>query len=324
MPQPTSSDVHIDAALTNISVAYMQDESSYIADKVFPFVPVEHKSDKYYIYRKGDWFRDDSKPRAAGAESAGGGYNLDTDGYLAEVYAFHKDVDEQVRANADPGIDPEVSATNFVTQTLLIGRERNFANTYFKTGVWGTDVTGVTGAAGAGQFVKWSDDANGDPITDISNAIAVVLQTTGFKPNTLTVGYNVHTALKKHPLVVDRYKYTSADSITPEMLAALFEIKTYLISEAVYNSAKEGQGAAMGFALGNHALLTYRPPAPSLMVPSAGYTFGWRGLTGLNNMGVRMLNIPAPLLKVDRIEGEMSYALKMVASDLGYFFSGAV
>ena len=38
MPQPTISDVHVDAILTNISIAYMQKAENMIADKVL-FVP---------------------------------------------------------------------------------------------------------------------------------------------------------------------------------------------------------------------------------------------------------------------------------------------
>ena len=41
MPQPTSSDVHVDAILTNISVAYIQQQGAFIANRVFPSVPVK-------------------------------------------------------------------------------------------------------------------------------------------------------------------------------------------------------------------------------------------------------------------------------------------
>ena len=48
MAQPTLNDVHVDAILTNISVAYMQDRDNFIADKVFPVIPVDKKSDKFF------------------------------------------------------------------------------------------------------------------------------------------------------------------------------------------------------------------------------------------------------------------------------------
>ena len=64
MAQPTPSDVHVDAILTNISVAYIQDQNYFIANKVFPSIPVEKQSDKYFKYTKGDWFRDEAAVRA--------------------------------------------------------------------------------------------------------------------------------------------------------------------------------------------------------------------------------------------------------------------
>ena len=42
---PNRGQTHIDKALTSISVKYMQDTSAFIADKVFPTVPVAKQSD---------------------------------------------------------------------------------------------------------------------------------------------------------------------------------------------------------------------------------------------------------------------------------------
>ena len=106
MPQPNINSVHVDAILTNISVAYLQNQDNFIADKVFPVIPVDKKSDKYFTYTKNDWFRDEAQRRAPGTESAGGGYNLSTGTYSADVWAFHKDVDDQTVANADAPLNP--------------------------------------------------------------------------------------------------------------------------------------------------------------------------------------------------------------------------
>ncbi|NBR70500.1 MAG: hypothetical protein EBT75_00125 [Proteobacteria bacterium] len=87
MPQPTSSQVHVDAILTNISVAYMQQQANFIASRVFPIVPVSKQSDKFFTYTKNDWFRDEAQRRADATESAGGGYGLSTDTYQARTSA---------------------------------------------------------------------------------------------------------------------------------------------------------------------------------------------------------------------------------------------
>ena len=50
MPQPTLFQVHVQAALTQIAIAYIQDQSYYIADKVFPVIPVEHQSDRQILH----------------------------------------------------------------------------------------------------------------------------------------------------------------------------------------------------------------------------------------------------------------------------------
>ena len=40
MPRPTSLDSHVDAILTQISIAFTQDPNDFVADKVFPMIPV--------------------------------------------------------------------------------------------------------------------------------------------------------------------------------------------------------------------------------------------------------------------------------------------
>lgn len=318
MPQPTATDVHIDTALTNVSIGYTQEHAAFVADKAFPAVPVDRRSDKFFKYGKEFWFRNEAKKRAPAAESAGGGFGITTDSYACDVWAFHKDVDDQTRANADAALDAETEAARFVTHVMLIGREVEWASTYFGTGIWGTDKTGGT------DFPRWDAEGSSDPIEDIKDGRVQVLKTTGFKPNALVVGFEVHEALKKHPLVLERFKYTNATSVTSDMLARLFEVDKYLVAEAVRNTANEGAAGSFDFIAGKHALLCYSAPAPSLLTPSAGYTFVWRGLTRESGIGVAINRFRLEHLKVDRIEGEFAYDMKAVATDLGYFFAGAV
>src|SRR5687767_4466913 len=120
MPQPTALQVHVDTPLTNISTAYQQADTQFIATKVFKPVPVEKQSGKYFTFTKADWFRDEAKPRADATESAGTGFGLSTASYSCDVFALHKDIGEQARANADPGIDLERATTEFITQRMLL------------------------------------------------------------------------------------------------------------------------------------------------------------------------------------------------------------
>lgn len=323
---PTRQQTHIDRALTNISVAYMQEASAFIADKVFPMIPVAKQSDRYFIYKREDWFRDDAQERGPATESAGGDYDIDnTPTYFARKYAYHKDITEEDRVNSDAPLTPDQDATDFVSTKLLLRREILWAEKYFKTGIWGTNYTGVDAAPGAGEVIKWNK-ATSNPILNISNAQTDVQSITGYRPKTLVLGQYVYDALKNHDDVLDRIKYTQRGVVTPELLAALFDVDRVLIASAVKNTAAKGATEANEFILGKGALLCYSAPRPGLKTPSAGYTFAWTGLLGAGAYANRILRIQMPWLGMgtERIEGEMAFDQKVVASDLGVFFDGIV
>ncbi|MDE2099056.1 MAG: major capsid protein [Patescibacteria group bacterium] len=326
MPEPNLNQVHVDRPLTNISVAYIQSAADFIADKVFPVVPVEKQSDRYFVYNKGDWFRDEAQVRAPGTESAGGGYTIDnTPSYYAPVYAYHKDVDEQVRSNTDVPLNADRDAVEFVTQRMLLRRERQWAANYFKTGVWGLDLTGEAAAPGANQFLQWNQ-ANSTPVEDIDTQIYAIKEGTGFKPNVLTIGPDVFRVLKNHPEILDRIKYTERGIVTEDILAAVFGVDKVLVASASYNSAAQGAADAMSFIFGKNVLLTYAEKNPGLQKPSAGYIFTWTGLLGAGAYGSRISRIPMPWLgqQTERIEGELAFDAKVVGADLGVFFNTAV
>lgn len=331
MPQPSVNDVHIDAILTNISVAYIQNTANFIADQVFPTVPVDKKSNLYFKYTKDDWFRDEAQRRADSTASAGSGYGLSTDTYSADVYAFHKDIGDQTRANSDNPLNPDMEATQFVTQRLLLRREVQWASDYFAPGVWtGGDVAGNASPNGTTTTAFWDDyiaaptSYTSNPIEQVDYAKAQVLSTTGYEPNTFVLGYKVFQALKNHPLLVDRYKYTQAGAIiTTDLLAALFGVDRVLVAKAVVNTGAEGansNAADYGFTTGNSALLCYTAPNPGLLTPSAGYTFMWTGISGGLGTTVGVSRFRMEELKSDRVEGEIAFDNKVVAADLGYFW----
>lgn len=329
--QPSQNSVHVDAALTNFSIAYMQDATNFVADVVFPNVPVDHKSDKYFTFNKDAFLRAGGKQVPYGQEAPRGGFALSATSYdVGTPWRWAFDLTPDVLANADAGVNIDQAASNFVMNGLLIQREVQWASKYFTTGVWGTDITGVASGPTASQTIQWSDDANSDPITDVSTGRATILANTGYLPNTLCVSFWVHEALKKHPLIVDRFKYTSSDSINEAMLARLFEVDRYVVAKAVQATSQEGETVSTALVLGKSALLCYSAPAPGLLAHSAGYNFVWSKLTGMNNLGVATFRYPLPALGVsangvtERIEGQYAYALQVTGSDLGYFFTSIV
>ncbi len=315
MPQPVLSDVHVDAVLTDLSVRFSQDEDMFVADKVFPTVRVPHKSDLYYTYPREHWWRSDAELRGPGAESAGSGYETDTDSYNCDVFAIHKDIDDQTRANADAQITLDRDATEFVTSHMLQRREQAFVTEYFTDSVWGTDVT---------PSALWDDYAMGDPIGDLRLGIITMAQQTAKKPNKLVMGPEVWDKLQDHPDFLDRIKYTQKGIVGTDLLAEMLGLDEVLIAWSVKNTAAEGVTAAYEFHFGKNALLLHVAPSPGLNTVSAGYTFQWSGLFGGGSNGIRIKRFRLERNASDRIEAEEALDQKVVSTELGYFFDAAV
>lgn len=322
MSQPSRQSVHVNRPLTNISIAFKNDRMDFIADKVFPMVPVAKQGDLYYIYKKENWFRSDAKERAPGTESAGSGFELETQPYFCRVIALHKDVADQDRANQDEALDLDRDATEFVTEQLLLKREKDFVNGYFKAGIW----TGSSTGADIVPSTLW-DASGSDPIADVRKESRAMKKKTGRKPNTLVVSGAVHDALVDNAAIIDRISGGATNAnpalVTRQMLAAVFEVEKYLVAEAIENTAAEGKPMVGAEIYGKHALLCYSEMSPGLKKPSAGYIFGWTGLLG-GRESIQMSRFRMEHLKSDRVEGEMAYDMKQVASDLGVFFNGAI
>ncbi len=312
MPQPDSQQVlRVSMPLTNVSVAYTQ-QGTWIADRVFPLVSVQRQGDLYWKYDRGDWFRGQAEKRAPGTESTGGGYRLSTDTYYCHVYAVHRDVDDQTRANFTNQFNLDADATRWVTQQLLIKRDRLFLDTYFKTGVW-------TGGTTANKNVDWTAAGSGDPIMDVRTASDAIEGTTGYRPNVLVIPSTVLTQLQQHPDIVDRVKYTQgvAAGVSDAAVASALGVDRLVVANTVYNSgeylADNSSGeTALSYMAGDGALLVYAAPSPGLMQPSAGYTFGWTGYQG-NAIGAAVTRFRKDEIRSDRIEGEMAFDMKVVA-----------
>jgi hypothetical protein len=328
---PTQSDLHVNAPLTNVSVAYIQKSDAFIATKVFPKVSVSKQSDLYWKYSKSDWRRTDVQRRAPSTETPGVGWNVTTDSYFAHVYGVHKDIDDQLRANADSRFRLDSDATSFVTNQLLLKRDLDWAATYFKTGVWGVDYTGVDAAPTGTQLLRWSVTSS-DPISQLATLQINFVQQTGFKANTLVIGANVLKALKNHPAIIDRIKYTQRGIVTTDLIATLFDVEKILVSYAtvatgpqIPDAAAQDAAATFDFiANPNSALLCYTPSSPSLMQPAAGYTFTWNGYLSGNAEGIRVKRFRMEHIASDRIEGEMTYDMRVISKDVGVYLNNIV
>lgn len=283
MSQPDVGDLHVDALLTTMSIAYMQDEDNFIADKVFPFIFVDKQTDLYPRYNKEAWYRDQGERmrRAPGTKAARTGWTIDTnESYRCQNEAIGTTIPDEVRGNHDAVYNLDADATRLVTIQQMIRRERLWAERYMSTGKWTTNKAGTT------DFTKWSDYGNSDPFKDFETYRNTMRLLIGRFPNTVVMGYDVWRYLKHHPDFLDRIKGGATTGnpamLTQSQFSAFIEIPRILMPTSVYNTQAEPLTAVLADIVGDDVLMVYTPAAASLLTPAAGYTFVWRPLTNGN------------------------------------------
>lgn len=323
---PTPSQVHVNVPLTNLTIAYMQSAEGFVADKVFPVVPVAKQSDLYYEFNRGDFNRNQMKTRAPGAETVGGSFRMSTTPYYAKVFGLHKDIPDQLRANADSVLSLDNAATDFLGLQAMLSREIDWAAAYFTTGVWGKDITGVSGSPSTDQVKQWNDPTS-TPIEDIRSMKTYVLEQTGVEPNGLVLGQRVWDKLVDHPDILDRIKGAATPGnpaiATRQAVASFFELQNIFVMKGIQNTADEGLTATHSFIGGKRALLVYSAPKPGLMTVSGGYTFAWKGYLG-GSSSVQIKRFRMEHLASDRVEIEETRDQKLTSSALGVMFDAVI
>lgn len=317
-----------------MALMYSQKAENFVADKVFPLLPVNHKSDDYLIYEKGTFYRSGQmEPRAPGQEPQEAGYEVTIGSYSAKEWALQTTIDDTERANADNPVDVDIAATTFLQTQSMINRDTLWTSAYFKTGIWGnSDQAGVASSPSTNQFIQF-DQAGATPIETIRGQAIVQESTTGYRPNTVVFGAKAYEGFLLNSEVADRVKYTQTaqqffgPNGQRSAIAALLEVDKVLVARGVSNTAAEGQADSIGYiADARSILLAYAAPAPSIKQPSAGYTFAWTGLipgAGSAAGGVIMRG-RRELAHSDVLQIRGAYDQRAVATDLGVFFSAAV
>jgi hypothetical protein len=317
--QPTMSDVHVDVPLTNISIAYPQKTDAFVADSVFPNIPVSFQSDKYWTYDRGMFNRSSMALRAENTESQGIDYTVTTATYSCDVWALHVHVSDQRRANSSSPLQPDREATELLMQQAMIKREQLWAANFFAASKWTNDPTPST---------LWDAASGSDPLADIETGMQTVGQSTGFEPNKCVMNRQVWGTIKNHADIIDRIKYgqtsPGAAQVSKEAFGQLIEIDDVLVSKAIRNTAAQGATNSHSYIAGKHCLLVYAAPNPGIMTPSGGYTFSWSGYAGAGPAGQRVSRYRMDNLRADRIELEMAFDQKLVSADLGYLLESVI
>ncbi len=294
---PTISQIHIDQALTNLSVMYRN--SAYVAEQALPMLPVSKRSDKYFVYRKEDFMSPSpagsggqlASLRRPGTEAAEIDYGLSTQNYYAEEYAYRGFVADAEVAVADNPLAPDMDQALQLTERLMLDNEISVANLITKR----ANFAAANRNALVANTTSWAAYASttSNPFGDIKAGKLAVIRGIAREPNTMLLSVDAARTLADHPNVKDLVKYTHQDALTISGLPKVMRGLTLIEGATQKNTAAEGaaySGANLwqaddGTAL---ALIFYRPDAPSLRSVSLGYTFeAPDDATGARGLAVR-------------------------------------
>lgn len=258
----------IDPVLSTVAQGYSN--NAFVGRYLFPRVNVAVSGGQIIKFGK-ESFRKYNLRRAPGGPTPRINY-----GYAGEPFALFQDSveatvprehsrDAQV---AMPGIDLGRNAVTFAMNTITKSLEDEQAS--LATDAAKYDANHKVTLSGAD---KWSADA-GRPSADISAAKEAIRATTGQRPNVCILSPSAYAAAQNNPSIQDRFKYSSSEVITAQMLAALWEIPIVAVAEAI--TALDDDTFADIW--GNNVVLGYAPQQPSGQgEPSYGYTYTMEG-----------------------------------------------
>ena len=233
-PLNTRTAAVVDPILSTHARGYRNSE--FISHLVFPRVSIPSRSMRVIKFGK-DGFRKMNTRRAPGATTkrVQFGYGSDAVSLVQDSLEGVVPVEHQEEAEKIPGIDLAVGAINTVLDIIDLGHEveaasiaRNAAN------------YGINNKVALTSTARWTDPAS-DPAGDVKEGREAIRRLIGRYPNTLTIGATVFNALSDHPKIMERFKYTSSESLTTDMLARYFNLKRVIVGTAVWLPETAGE-----------------------------------------------------------------------------------
>jgi hypothetical protein len=310
MPQPTTRDVHVDVALTTVSVKYQN--ATFVGEKLFTPILVNKDSDIYFIYGKQD-FRIFNTIRAPGTRAKQVEWTIEKSApYFTKEHSLEMQLIDEVRNNADDPIQYDADSTEILTNMLLLDLEKNIADVAQDPNSYAPEHSETLS-----ETDKWSDYTSSNPLKKVRDMKETIRNKIFLYPNTMIVSADVHNVLLDHPVIVDRIKYTQLGVTTEQLLARLFEIDNYLIAGGGYISSAEGQEETLTNIWNNCVVLAYVAPRPGLKQISFGYLFRRKGY----RMVERWRDDP---LRSDWIRVSDKYDIRVISPYAGYLLQSVV
>jgi hypothetical protein len=257
----------VDPVLSNVARGFVQQPLAAAA--LFPRVPVMAAGGQIINFGRED-FRNYNIRRAPGTAT-----KRIPVGYAGAPYALFQDAleipvpREHMRdASVVPGINLGTIATRRGINIARLSWEVEAAALARNTASYPS-----TNRVALGSGARWSD-ANVNPSTSIEAGRSAIRTAIGVYPNTAVLSARAFDAARNNVAVLERFKYTSSESVTEEMLARLWNLDTVMVGQSItVDQADVGTDV-----WGTDVILAYTAVGSlDNAEPSFGYTYHMEG-----------------------------------------------
>jgi len=314
---PTGRDVYFDVPLANVAIKAFQSTEDYVGPRLFPQIPVGKQSGRYYTIDKDTWLRVHNTLRAPKTSARRIEFKVSSDGFFCDNHVLAGDLAKEDLANADNAVNLLNNETNLVVDGLLRGKEDRLAKIVTSISNIGSGVL-LTGTA------KWSDYVSSDPLADITSAHAFVENNTGLMANTAVLDKDTYQIIRRHPVLLDMYKYTSGGELTDQQLASVFKVQNFWVARGIVNRALEGATASLVNIWGNNVLICRVQPGVSMETATFGLSYRWVPPGIPAPMQVMRYDDPDPSKKAHVLEVGYYEDEKVVARELAYLIGNTL
>ncbi|MGX9692929.1 major capsid protein [Achromobacter anxifer] len=215
----------VDPILSTHALGYRQ--AGLIGRRLFPIAPVGTYGGQVIEFGK-ESFRLLNTKRAPGAATRRVDFGYAGKPYVIVPSGLEAKVPRELMRDASqvPGIDLATRAVNLVLRVTSLSHEAECAQIALNAANYDNDHK--VKLAGADRWTS----PDSDPTGDVEVAKEAIANSIGLEPNRLMISRKALAAARAHPKIIERFKYTSAQAITIQMLQQLWDIEEIVVGNA--------------------------------------------------------------------------------------------
>ena len=262
----------VDTVLSNLALGYSNAES--VGSLLFPSIPVTLRAGKIIQFGL-EGFRLYNIRRAPGATIAEVEFGYSAGSYSLEQFAVKAKVPVEIAQEAQNAHAIDLGSGAVSLTMEIQSQSLEYQHAELARGAGNYDVGHKHAYTGATSW--WNDSAR--PLDDIAQAREAVRRTCGKYPNTMVLGPDAWSAIRRHPQVLARFQNTDG-VITLEQFARLVEIANVRVGQRTYYDDDDGQfhdmwGSDVVMAWVNPGAQnpSTKPGVFQRAMPSFGYTY---------------------------------------------------